>query len=391
MDLSTPATQKAADCPITFVMDDESAGTTDEFSLLIRPEQLTIGFPSRMTVNQSLGGGWADAFGEGLEEGTFAGTLGWRASSNDSGGIERLANMKRFVYSDWHAKRAAAVAKGDDPSKVKLILVDTLNNYTRVIAPRLFELQRSKNSPLMARYRFNFVMISKDATGSDLLGGDFGDLFGGGLLGSIASTVGSWVDSFTTSINNITVRIREAYKWVDKTIITPVRAVVGKTMQIYRAVNDMVTAGVGITRQVGSIATLATQAVSNVFKSAALVLGIPNIAKAAIMGVVREFSNIFCLLQNARKLLTYEDYSDIYGASNCSSTNGGRSISVYSGSTNNTFSAVSATSRNVVQLTQSASNSLKSLASTDLVTTPLSTSVIKSSLNVANAGLSVAA
>lgn len=384
MDLSTPATQRAEECPITFVMDDDSAGSSEEMTLLIRPEELSIGFPSRLSVNQTLGGAWADSFGEGLEEGTYAGTLGWRATSNDTGGTERLANLKNFVYSNWHARRAAAVAKGDDPAMVKLILVDTLNNYSRIIAPRVFELKRSKSRPLLAQYRFNFVMLSRDLTGQDLLNSDTG-------LGGIFGTIGSWIDSFTNSINNITNTIRTAYRWIDKTIIAPVKSFVAKTMQIYRAVNNMVTAGVGIIRQVGSIATLATSAITNVLRSAALVKNIPNIAKAAIMNVVREFTNVFCLLKNAKKLLSYEDYSDIYGASNCSSTAGGRSISIYSGSTNNTFAAVAQQNASPVVVTQGASNSLKTLASTDLVTTSLPASTISSNLAVVNAGLKVAA
>lgn len=382
MDLSTPASQKADECPITFVMEDESAGTSDELTLLIRPEELSIGFPSRMSVNQTLGGGWADSFGEGIEEGTYSGTLGWRATSDDTGGTERLAKMKDFTYSDWHARRAAAVVKGDDPSMVRLILVDTLNNYSRVIAPRIFELKRSKSRPLLSQYRFNFVMLSKDVTRQDLLLSDTGF---GGILG----TLGAWIDSFTASINNITNRIREAYKWIDKTIIGPIKKFVATTMRLYTAVKNMVTAGVGIIRQIGSIATLATQAITNVLRAAAIVVNIPNIGKAAIMNVVREYTNLFCLLKNAKKVLDYEDYSDVYGASNCSSTGGGRSISVYSGSTNNTFAAIAKQTPSPVIVTQAASNSMKTIAGTDLVTTPLPSAVIASNLNVINSGLSV--
>lgn len=363
-------------------MEDESAGTSDEMTLLIRPEELSIGFPSRLSVNQTLGGGWADSFGEGLEEGTFSGTLGWRATSSDSGGTERLAKMKEFTYSDWHARRAAAVVKGDDPSMVRLILVDTLNNYSRVIAPRVFELKRSKSRPLLSQYRFNFVMLSKDVTRQDLLLSDTGF---GGILG----TIGSWIDSFTSSINNITNRIREAYKWIDKTIIAPIKKFVATTMRLYTAVKNMVTAGVGIIRQIGSIATLATQAITNVLRAASLVINIPNIGKAAIMNVVREYSNLFCLLKNSKKFLDYEDYSDIYGASNCSSTSGGRSISIYSGSTNNTFAAVAKETPSPVVVSQAASNSMKTLAGTDLVTSPLPSPVIANNLNIANAGIKV--
>lgn len=381
MDLTTPASQKAADCPITFVMDDESEGTSDQLTLLIRPEELSVGFPSRLSVNQTLGGAWADSFGEGIEEGTYAGTLGWRATSDDSGGTERLINLKTFVYSDWHARRAAAVARGDDPQMVKLTLVDTLNNYSRVIAPRVFELKRSKSRPLLAQYRFNFVMLSRDIVGKDLQGAD--DSFFG--------TITSWIDSFTASINAITAKIKAAYKWIDKTIIGPIKAFVGKIMGIYKAIKDMVNAGVGIIRQIGSIATLATQAVTNIFRSVALVMNIPNIAKAAIMGVTREFTNLFCLLKNAKKVMEYEDYDDIYGASNCSSTSGGRSISVYSGSTNNTFAAIAKQPSLPVSVSQGASNSLKNLANTDLVTTTMPANVINTNLATVNAGLTVTA
>jgi hypothetical protein len=364
-------------------MDDESAGTNEEMTLLIRPEELSIGFPSRMSVNQTLGGAWADSFGEGLEEGTYAGTLGWRATSNDSGGIERLANLKNFAYSDWHARRAAAVAKGDDPAMVKLILVDTLNNYSRVIAPRVFELKRSKSRPLLAQYRFNFVMLSRDVTGKDLLS----DTAFGGFLG----TIGSWIDSFTMSINNITNRVKEAYRWIDRTIIAPVKAFVAKTQKLLGAVRNFVTAGVGIIRQVGSVAQLATAAAMNIFRAAALVINIPNIAKAAIMNVVREFTNLFCLLRNAKSALGYEDYSDLYGASNCSSTSGGRSISVYSGSNTNTFSAVTQTPASPVVVTQNASIGLRNLASADLVTTTLTPTTIGANLSAVNSGMSVIA
>lgn len=362
-------------------MEDESAGTSDQMTLLIRPEELSIGFPSRLSVNQTLGGAWADSFGEGIEEGTFAGTLGWRATSDDSGGTERLINLKTFAYSDWHARRAAAVAKGDDPAKVRLMLIDTLNNYSRVIAPKVFELKRSKSRPLLAQYRFNFVMLSRDLVGKDLQGSD-GSLFG---------TITSWMDSFTASIKAITAKIKQAYKWIDKTIIAPVKVFVAKTMAIYNAVRDMVNAGVGIIRQVGSIAQLATSAVTNIFRAAALVANIPNIGKAAIMNVTREFTNLFCLLRNAKKASSYEDYEDLYGASNCSSTAGGRSISVYSGSTNNTFAAVTKQQFVPVSVSQDANNSLKTLAGTDLVTTEMPASVISSNLSIINAGLVVTA
>lgn len=386
MDLTPPQSQKADAKPITFVLDDESARTHEEMTLLIRPEELSMTFPNRMTVNQSLGGAWGDGFGDGLEEGVYAGTLGWRATSNDTGGTERLIKLRDFVLHDWNKKREAAVTKGDDPSKVKLFLLDNLNDVWRQIATRQFELKRSKSSPLLTRYRFSFVTLSRDMTGAFLPPKPIeSDSFLGGLLGH----VGSWIDSFTASINKITEKVKQAYQWVDKNIVAPVKTFVGKTTQLLGAVRNLVASGVGIVRQLGSVVSLATQAVSNIFRAASLVVGLPNIAKASLMGVVREFSNLTCLVKNARSALSYEDYSDLYGASNCSSTSGGRSISVYSGT--NTFSAVSTTPSQGYNLTGQAATSLKSLATADLVARPLSSSSIGAHLGNINRGLAVAA
>lgn len=388
MNFQTPETQKSEDRPITFVMDDDSAGTSDELTMLIRPEDLSIGFPSRLSVNQTLGGGWADNFGEGLEEGTFSGTLGWRATNFDTGGTERLANMKAFTYTDWHLRRERAIAKGDDPNKVKLILVDTLNSYARIIAPRVFELKRSRSRPLLAQYRFSFVVLTKDLTGASLQSNNGTD----GFLGSILGTAGSWLDSLSSSINNITSYVRQAYNWVDKSIVAPLRTFVSKTQGLLNSVRGFVAAGVGIAKQVVGVAQLATKAALNIFRAASIVVGLPSTAKGLLMAVAGEFSNCFCLMKNAaRSISTYDDFTTMFGASNCSSTTFGRGISSYAGANTNTFSAVYPNTGSSLSVTQAASNGLSSLASVDLVSTKLSNDSIKSSLGSINSGLQVAA
>lgn len=384
MNFQTPETQKSEDRPITFVMDDDSAGTSDELTMLIRPEDLSIGFPSRMSVNQTLGGGWADNFGEGLEEGTFSGTLGWRATNFDTGGTERLASMKAFTYTDWHLRRERAIAKGDDPNKVKLILVDTLNSYARIIAPRVFELKRSRSRPLLAQYRFSFVVLSKDLTGATLSATNDS----GGFLGSILGTAGSWLDSLSSSINNITSYVRTAYTWIDKNIVKPVQGFVAKTQGLLNSVRGFVAAGVGIAKQVVGVAQMATKAALNIFRSASMVIGLPAMAKGLLMSIAGEFSNCFCLMKNAvRSLSSYEDFTTAFGASNCSSTTFGRGISSYSGALTNTFSSVMATNTSVVSVTQAASAGLSKLANVDLVKDTLPSSTISSALGSINSGL----
>lgn len=380
MNLYTPASQKADSCPITFLMDDESAGTSEEMTLYIRPEELSIGFPSRMTVNQTLGGAWADVFGEGLEEGNFAGTTGWRASNWDTGGVERMTNLKQFVYNDWHAKRGAAIAKGDDPGKVKLMLIDSLNQYARIIAPRYFELKRSRSRPLLAQYRFSFVAINKDLTGQSLISDDLG----------ILTDAVSWIDSLSTSINNITSYVKSAYAWIDKTIVKPLKAFVATTQRLLTSVQNFVAAGTSVARQLAGVTRLATQAALNIWRSLSIVANLPTTAKGLLMAISGEYSNCLCLLRNAKLTeSTYENYEDVYGASNCSSTTGGSAISPYSSATTNTMSYIVTNEAATVSVTQAASTQLNYLASKDLVFDSLSSSQISSSLSSINSSLSV--
>src|SRR5277367_3573779 len=75
-----PPSQKVGSAPISFIFIDGSipAPNTWTLNLVIRPEELTRTDPSRMTVQQTLGGAWADDFGPGLGSINISGTTGWR-------------------------------------------------------------------------------------------------------------------------------------------------------------------------------------------------------------------------------------------------------------------------------------------------------------------------
>lgn len=384
--------QKADVRPITFVLDDESAGTFQELTLQIRPEELTVGFPSRLTVNQTMNGGWVDSFGEGIEEGTFSGTLGWRASLTDNGGVERLINLKQLVYSNWHAGRAAAIAKGDDPTKVKLFLLDSLNNYGREIAPRVFDLKRSKSRPLLAMYRFSFVMLSKDLTGSTLTSSTSA-VDNSSWFSSLTGTVSNWISSFSSSLSSIVSKVTEAYQWVNSTVIAPLRSFVSSASTLFTSVYNLVSTGASLLSTVKTVATKVASAASKVFSALSSSSSVSNVGAASLASVAREYTNLYCLLANAKvSAATYETYDTLYGASTCSSTNGGTSVSSYASTDTNTWEAVLAadSTSSTVTVTSSASDALDTLSNADLVLSTLSQDDIVTALTTVNSGMTVA-
>jgi hypothetical protein len=164
----------------------------------------------------------------------------------------------------------------------------------------------------------------------------------------------------------------------------------GTTAAIYRRVETAVRSIEGPASSLIGIAQLASRAGANVFRTIGLVLSLPQRAKALLGQVAAAYTNVFCLLRNAvRRLPQYDDYSDLYGASNCSSTSGGRGISPFVGT--NTFAAVSqASAQPDAAFTTGAQASLQSLAKVDPVLAPPTITSLVSSLQQVNLGTSIA-
>jgi hypothetical protein len=109
------------------------------------------------------------------------------------------------------------------------------------------------------------------------------------------------------------------------------------------------------------------------------------------MGLASAFTNIGCLLKNA---LTgqnvYQDYTPLFGASNCSSTAGGSPISAYS--QKNAFESIapmSASAPGPVALTPAAQASLSELAHMDPVLAPYTPAQLAAAVKAANDGMTV--
>ncbi len=374
--LTSAKSQKAEDKPISFVLQ-SADGSMKSVSLFIRPEDMSIVFPSRMSVNQTLGGAWIDAFGEGLQQATISGTTGWHTAPDGKDGIDRLIQLKNEFFTKWHDLRAAAIKAGNDPNKVKLRFVDNLNRYSRVIAPGVFEVRRSKSRPLLAMYRFSFTAVANPKAAAAVKSALSLDPSGFGL------------SSLLSSLNTIKGYINSAKTFINTQILAPVKAFMNMSHQLLTAVQSTIAAGVSLAGSVISVARAIAQTGVNIFRTLASVAGIPALMKATLMQVASAYSNIFCVLKNALKApKTYENYTSLYGASNCSSTSGGSPASQYANV--NAFYSVAPAASTYPSVSTEAMSSMNAIIKSDVVLAPMTVQQIGAGVATINAGVKLA-
>lgn len=386
---SAPSSQKAADRPISFTLQDTSKGSDPLLvvPLYIRPEEMTLTKPSRLVPHQTFGGtgGWMDSFGPGIPTLNISGTTGWRPDENGDDGLMRLLRLHNVVFAGWHALRAQKTVAGLDPDAIKLIYSDAMDSISWVVAPQSFVLKRDKRRPLLSQFQISMLYVSQYVAGSSS---------GGGSLTSALSALG--MDSLAAAIDTATSFLTGIAGDVASALGTAVSAVKGfvKTVTaVASAVMGVVKAGLSIVNTITyGLVTMArdlTRAASSVFSVFSAIASIPSYVKAQFMKVRSAFTNMFCVFSNCfkeSKLL--QDFSGVYGSSNCSSTSGGTPLSAYINS--NTFQQIqSASSTTQLQTTTACANSVSTLKNIDAVTNPPSTQMIMGHLVNINTGMVV--
>lgn len=386
MILAPPTSQKADVRPISFILDDQATGTPPvSLNLALRPEDLTRGDPSRLNVQQTLGGAWGDNFGPGVPTINISGHTGWRpAAGTGEDGMARFHSLKNLVFDQWHTLRANAVQTGRDPDLVQLIFADALDEFTVVVAPGQFVLRRSRSRPLLFQYQIHMFVLDQNVDAMRYV-----SALGLGVNASILQQTG--LESLTASVNEITGQINNVRGWIDSTLVKPVQSFMNQTARLYGAVRGMIASANGVAGSLISVAQMSAQAGINLFRTVAAVESIPQQVKADLMAVGGAYSNIYCVLHNAlRQQIYYEDYDPLFGSSNCSSTAGGRPISSLAG-TNPFYSAVPTLQPLPVSLTSSAQSGLSTLAANDPVLSPLSTPALRAAVSDIASGMAVAA
>lgn len=389
---SPPDSQKGEDRPISFLLDDPTQGPSqDNFvNLRIRPEELTRADSARVSVQQTLGGAWADNFGRGVPMITLSGHTGWRRdTANEDDGVDRFLALKDQVWDQWFIKRAAAVAAGQDPNGVQLLFSDALDDFTAVCAPLNFTLRRSRSRPLLAMYQITLAVL-EDQPGVTLDPGDDevpADVKQQAGLASLQFST----DYITGAIGSVTSAIKSAQAFINGAILGPIKSFMTQATQIFGQVRAAISAVSGLAGSLISVAQGIAGAGIAVFRSLSAIAQLPHIIKAQFMAVASAFGSIACVLKNAlHTQLYYQDYSDVYGASTCSSTSAnGRPISSLAGQ-NPFYSVVPTPTPSPVTMTPAAQSAISSLARTDTVLAPASPAAMLPGLNAIQSGFSVA-
>ena len=158
--LGTPIPQRYR--PIALSIFDQGggglAGLMWTHIFLIRPEELTYTHPARVSAVQTLGGAFADDFGEGLIEAHIAGHTGWRGSLEIPGELQFL-NLRELVWKRYFNLRNQRASAGQDPDQIEMILTDTLNVVAAVVVPQSFQLRRHRSRPLLYQFDLRLTVV----------------------------------------------------------------------------------------------------------------------------------------------------------------------------------------------------------------------------------------
>lgn len=381
-----PPRQKAEERPISFVFHNMATGSVPvEMRLVIRPEDLTRTDRSRLTTTQTLGGAWADNFGPGIPQVVLAGHTGWGQGGRPDGQAE-FQRLHETVFRRWHEERAAALRDGLDPDQVKLIFSDALDDFTWVVAPQAFVLRRNKARPLLSQYQITMNWLSDDVaqTMGALQSQSLSALEELGLssLEQSIREIEAFAAGLRDEIGAVLGPIKKAFErfvQLTATVLSTVQRVVAAGMSVVSAV----------TGSLSSIAGNLARAGANITRTFQSIVSMPNQVRAQFARVGSAFNNAFCVLKNAfRRRATIGNYDDLYGASTCSSTAGGRPISRFA--TENPFPLLFPLEEAPVQLTAEAAESLTALQQADPVLAPPSAAELESSMAIITQGVAFA-
>lgn len=388
---TVPTDQRAGVRPIAFLLQ-KMGGFSTPVTLKIRPEDLTHNEPSRSNVTQTLGRytqGWVDNFGAGLPSVTISGHTGWRSSAGSGeDGAQAFETLNTLVQHEYHEARQAAIDSGLDPATVKLLFIDMLDGFTYSVTPTQFVLRRSKSRPLL--FQYNIALQAVDTMiDNPLMVLPFSGSFSMGL-GALDSVIGR-IEGFASSINGW---ISEAVAFKDR-LMAPIAQTVGtfvnQSARVFRAVQSVVATGENaISSTANDLIGLASDMAlvgTNINRTFSSINGVPAHISSAIGNVSAAYNELYCIFKNSlKKRKTYQDYSDMFGASNCSSTTGGSAPSAYADT--NAFALMQPV-RSPVVLTSGAQNSITSLGLADPVLAPVSLGEMDRHLKTINSGVTV--
>ena len=361
--LNPPPSQKPGDCPISFTLDDLSTGASPVvLPLNIRPEELTRTEMSRVSVQQTLGGAFADEFGAGLTQINISGNTGWRGF-NGVDGMAFFQQLRAASFTNWHSLRNQAMQKGLDPNLVQLIFTDALNSTIDVVIPMNFTLRRARSRPLLCMYQISMIGLGDNpAPGQG----------SGGWLSGLIQSLG--LQSVVAAVKQIAGAISSAVNFIQADILAPITAFMQTACSVFNMAVAIVETPAALVSLVTGVAQSIAQVGFNMFATLASVTSNAANVTGSLMQVQAAFSDVSCVFANAiAQGQTYPVYTGLYGASNCSSTVPGSSPqSQYTLNDTNPFYDVMGTNTPPpIQVSPAAQQAIQTILYTDPVLSAL--------------------
>lgn len=352
--------QKANVRPISFVTDFGRMG--GQLTLPIRPEDLTITFPSRVSVHQTLGPevqGWVDHFGAGLPTISISGHTGWGYKPGlGMDGFEAFEALHQIVHVDFADAIRDAVRNGTDPGRIRLIFADLLDNVAHEVVPLNFVLRRSKSRPLLYQYSITLQTVRMQVGGMAPVLPPFGSMTSGlGALDGVSGGLSNLAQAAGTvhAITDGAMRLAGTALGV----INAARAAIGSA-------GSFVPGRLGPTINAAQSLSVASGAV---FRTLAAAEGVAGNVSAVAAQMASGFNAAASLFAGPlRPSGGYQQFGGLNGASNGSSALGGAS-SAFAGQ--NIFSLLRAETDGPVSMTSSAISSMRIVAASDPVLSPM--------------------
>ena len=386
--MATPK-QKADVRPISFLLHNLAAGSAPvKIDLVIRPEDLSRTDVSRLQTHQTLGGVWADNFGAGAPSVQLAGTTGWGAGACKDG-LAEFIRLHDTIFKRWHSERNAALKAGLDPDLVTLIFADDLDEFTWVVAPQSFTLRRNKSRPLLSQYNISLNFLADGIAARETADAALKAAEDAGKEASILDSL----DSALGTIKGFIDKVKGAIGAVLGVVAKAFAAFTALTAKVLGFVNGVIKAGMGLVKAItGPLLNIAgnlSRAAANICHAFQSIRSFPARIKAEFSRVASAFTNAFCVLKNAFKKRKFlPNYDDLYGASNCSSTAGGKPVSRYN--TENPFPVLLPVENKQVSVSGAAAQSINQMAKMDAVRSPMPESQMSAHMNTVNTGLVLA-
>lgn len=382
----TPTSQK--DRPISFLLFDGNNVVAWQ-DLIIRPEELTRQEPSRNKLQQTLGGAWLDSFGPGVASITLSGHTGWRGNATEDG--EAIFFWLRdTVFVRWHELRAEKGRQLKDLDDVKLVLADQLDGFAVVVSPQQFQLRRHKSRPLLIQFQISLAEL-----------GDFSEAQ---QAFSEQDTIVEAIDnprreqlaheSLQTNIDRRTTLIDELKaSGLSTGLISSGVAMLELSNALLEKVNGIADETVGVfdatTAPLLSLSTSVLQASANAFAILAMPSDIAAHAKITLMAIASNAMDAYCNLRNSyNRLFQYPDFSNLFGASTCSSTGGGRPHSPWA--QENPFLQVFPTKDPLASVSREAQIAMASISGTDGISGDVQQGPLLSQMRSVTSGVALA-